>query len=74
MAKTIYDLLRTSSREDLSRILCDSIDDCDDCPGYMFCHPERQHVQERQGEPYHNGLWHYLGRPAAELTGNDDYD
>ena len=73
MSKTIYDLIHASSREDLSRVLCSSIDDCVKCPGFFYCHLQCTYVpEEHGGEPYHNGLWHYLGRPAAELTDNDD--
>ena len=74
MSKTIYDLIYTSSREDLSRVLCDSIADCDGCPGSNYCHNRHFYKPEDHGgEPYHNGLWYFLGRPAAELT-DDDYD
>ena len=70
MSKTIYEILHTSSREDLSRILCDTISDCNECPGYMLCHPERQHSLAESGETYHNGIWHFLGR-VPELADND---
>lgn len=74
MSKTIYDLIRTSSREDLSQFLCDH-SECEGCPGSNYCHNRRFYKpEEHGGEPYHNGLWYFLGRPAAELTDNDDYD
>lgn len=68
MAKTIYDLLHESTREYLSHILCDHFSDCRDCPGKDYCHPRWVYdPAEHGGEPYHNGLWHFLGRPAEEL-------
>lgn len=73
MSKTIYDLIHTSSREDLSQILCEH-SDCNSCPGSNYCHSKYQYKPEDHGgEPYHNGLWYFLGRPAADLT-DDDYD
>ena len=72
MAKTIYDLIHAASREDLAQFLCDH-SECEGCPGNNYCRNRRLYKpEEHGGEPYHNGLWHYLGRPAAELTDNDD--